>query len=58
MSNFKCFNVQIRQRILNQLGHGHMVLSDQCSIHYQKLSDQKTLMSNSKCFKVQYRQEY
>jgi sensor domain CHASE-containing protein len=34
-------------RILNQLGHGHMVLSDQGSIHYQKLSDQKTLMSNS-----------
>jgi hypothetical protein len=33
-------------------------LYDQGSINYQKLSDQKTLMSNFKCFNVQYRQEY
>jgi hypothetical protein len=33
-------------------------LSGQDSIHYQKLSDQKNLMSNFKCFNVQYRQEY
>jgi hypothetical protein len=33
-------------------------LSGQGSIHYYKLSDQKTIMSNFKCFNVQYRQEY
>jgi hypothetical protein len=50
----------ISPRILNQLGHGHNVLflSGQVSIHYQKLSDKKTLMPNFKCFNVQYRQEY
>jgi hypothetical protein len=33
-------------------------LSGQGSIHYQKLSDNKTLMSNFESFNVQYRQEY
>jgi hypothetical protein len=33
-------------------------LSGQGSIHYQKLSDKKTHMSNFKCFNVQIRQEY
>jgi hypothetical protein len=56
---FQMLQGTISPRILNQLGHGHkFFLSDQGSIHYQKLSDQKKPMSNSKCFNVQYRQQY
>jgi hypothetical protein len=49
MSNFKCLNLQYRQEILNQLGHGHkcFFLSGQGSIHYQKLSDKKPLFPTS-----------
>jgi hypothetical protein len=56
---FQMLQCTISPRILNQLEHGHIFfLSGQVSIHYQKLSDQKTLLSNLKCFNVQYRQEY